>query len=87
MPCYVVSYDLRKSRDYESLYEAIKSYGSWAHVLESTWAIVTDKTHVEVRDHLLEHIDDDDGIFVVKSGGAGAWHSVLCQNKWLKDNL
>jgi len=87
MGCYIISYDLRNKRDYEDLYEAIKSYGTWAHITESTWAVVTSKSATQVRDHLLGHIDDDDRIFVVKSGVEAAWRSVICRNQWLKDNL
>lgn len=87
MACYIISYDLRAERDYEPLHEAIKSYGTWAHILESTWAVVASKSAVEVRDHLLDHLDDDDGLFVVKSGVEAAWRSVLCKSEWLKEHL
>lgn len=89
MPCYIISYDLRKpGRNYESLYEAIKSYGTWAHILESLWAIVSNKTAVQVRDHLLQYMDSDDGLFVVKSGAEAAWHNVIYKdNTWYQNNL
>ncbi len=85
--CYIISYDLRKKRDYESLYDAIKSYGNWAHILESVWAVVTEKSAKQVRDHLLSCMDNDDGLFVVKSGTEAAWQNVMCETQWLKDNL
>ena len=87
MSCYIISYDLRKERDYPSLYEAIKSYGTWARITDSTWAIVTNKSAVKIRDHLLETIDEDDRLFVVKSGAEAAWHEVRCRNEWLKQRL
>jgi hypothetical protein len=87
MACYLISYDLRNTREYENLYKAIKSYGTWAHVLESSWAIVSSKSAKEIRDHLKTFIDDDDGLFVVKSGIEAAWQKVRCKDKWLKDNL
>jgi len=87
MACYIVSYDLRKQRNYDSLYEAIKGYGGWAHILESTWAVVTQESAADVRNRLLQHLDADDGLFVVKSGTEAAWQSVLCKNDWLKTNL
>lgn len=87
MACYLISYDLRKAKDYERLYDAIKSYGTWAHVLESSWAVETDKTATNLRDHLAEFIDSDDGLFVVKSAGEAAWRNVLCKNEWLKEHL
>lgn len=85
--CYIIYYDLNKTKDYESLYAAIKSYGTWAKILKSCWAVVTTKTATEVRDHLLSVMDGDDGIFVVKSGKEAAWKNVECTSQWLKDNL
>jgi hypothetical protein len=85
--CYIISYDLRRDKDYESLYKAIKSYDTWAHILESTWAIVTEKTATEIREYLRKFTDSDDGLFVVKSGSEAAWVNVICKNQWLKDNL
>ncbi len=87
MPCYLISYDLRAQRDYESLYGAIKSYGTWAHILESIWAVVSDDPAKEIRDNLGGFIDDDDGLIVVLSGGEAAWRRVLCKNEWLKEHL
>lgn len=87
MPCYLISYDLRRDRDYDDLYEAIKEYRTWAHVLESTWAVVTQTSAKEIRNDLEQYTDNDDGLFVVKSGTEAAWRNVLCDNEWLKDNL
>ncbi len=87
MDCYIINYDLRNARDYDKLYDAIKSYGTYAHILESTWAIVTSKKASEVRNYLEKYIDKDDGIFVIKSGTEAAWRKVICRDKWLKDHL
>jgi len=87
MACYIISYDLRKERSYSDLYEAIKSYSRWAHILESTWAVTSDDSAVKVRDHLSLYIDEDDGLFVIKSGVEAAWRNVLCKNDWLKEHL
>ena len=86
MNTYIVTYDLRKSRDYESLYKAIKSY-KWAYVLESVWCIVTSDSAKDIRDYLKGFMDNDDGLFVIKSGTEAAWSNVECSNAWLKDNL
>ena len=87
MACYIISYDLKKERDYQSLYDGIKSYGTWARITESTWAIVTDESAVQVRDRLLSLVDSDDRLFVVKSGTEAAWRNVICKSEWLKRNL
>jgi hypothetical protein len=88
MACYIISYDLRKpGRNYDSLYAAIKSYGTWAHINESVWAVVTAEKAVQVRDKLLTHIDTNDRLFVIKSGTEAAWRNPICKNQWLKDHL
>lgn len=87
MATYIISYDLRKNRNYDGLYGAIKSYGTWAKITESTWAIKTSSTAVQVRDHLGSVTDKDDRIFVVKSGVEAAWRNAIAKNEWLKEHL
>jgi hypothetical protein len=88
MATYIISYDLRKpGQNYEQLYEAIKSYGTWAKINESLWAIVTTSNATQVRDKLLAHIDSNDRLFVIKSGVEAAWKNSICKNEWLKERL
>jgi len=87
MASYIISYDLVNKRDYKGLYDAIKSLGKWARVVESTWVIVSEKSCTEVRDELLSHMDGDDRLFVTQSSGIGAWRNARCSNDWLKTNL
>ena len=87
MSTYIITYDLKNTRNYNELYEYIKSYGSWAHINESTWAIVADQSASEIRDQLKNHLETDDLIFVIRSGTEAAWTNVLCSDKWLKKNL
>lgn len=62
----IVTYDLRNHRDYKTLIEAIKSYGTYAKIFESVW-YVRSKNHTatQCRDYLLQFIDSDDrlGVF------------------------
>ena len=84
---YIITYDMAEGGDYEDLYEAIKEYGTWAHINESTWAIVTEDKAKEIRDYLTEYLPQGSRLFVVKSGTAAAWRNVICSNEWLKNNL
>jgi len=84
---YIINYDLAEGGDYDSLIEAIKSYGTWAHLTESCWAIVTDKTASDVRDHLVQLLTPGSRLIVIKSGSVGSWRNVICSNEWLKKNL
>jgi len=89
MTTYVISYDLvkAKSKDYTELFDAIKTLGKWAKVVESTWIVVSDMSSVEIRDALTKHMDASDRIIVVQSGSVGAWKNSICTNEWLKNNL
>lgn len=87
--CYLISYDVSGesgSPDY-TIIDAIKSYKGWAHITESTWAVVSDKSHTEIRDDLSEYLPKGSRLFVLKSGGIAAWRNVICSNKWLKENI
>ena len=88
MSSKIVEYDLRQpDRNYDALYNAIKGYGTWAHVTESTWFIKTDETCVQVRDKLMELMDNNDRLFVGELSGTAAWHNTICEGQFLKDNL
>ena len=86
--CYIIIYDLRApGRDYNSLYEAIKAYGTWGKISESAWAIVTTEDSVTVRDYLLRYMDSNDRLMVIKSGQEAAWKNAIAKNDWLQLNL
>lgn len=87
MACYIISYDLTESNDYNNVYEALRSYKIWARITESTWAIVTNDTAVQVRDRLMAEVTNKDRIFVVRSGKSAAWINPRCKNEWLKKHL
>jgi hypothetical protein len=86
---FIISYDLAEgsSVDYQELFQAIKSYGTWAKITQSTWAVVTEKKATEVRDHILEYLPENSRIFVIKSGSIAAWRYTICRSEWLKKNL
>ena len=84
---YIISYDMAEGGSYNDLYEAIKSYGTWAKITESTWAVVTDLKAKEIRNDLEQYFPEGSSLFVVKSGTAAAWRNVQCSNEWLKKHL
>ena len=62
----IITYDLRNQRDYKTLIDAIKSYGTCAKLFESVWYIRSiTHTAEQCRDYLLQFIDNDDrlGVF------------------------
>ncbi len=87
MNCYIISYDLRFGGNYTSIHNAIKAYGTWAKITESTWAVVTNQSSEQVRDNLLGYMDNNDRLFVIKSGGEAAWMRVNCNYEWLQKHI
>lgn len=84
---FIVTYDAHEDTNYESLYEALKSYKTWAKITESTWAIVTDQKATEVRDKLVKFLPKGSRLFLVKSASIAAWRNPICSSDWLKKHL
>lgn len=90
MAVYVISYDLKSpGRNYSELYRRIKSYSGWAHIVESTWAVVSTQTSVQVRDYLSSALDSNDRLFVGVLRAPAAWTDSIPDevSRWLKRNL
>ncbi len=61
---YFVDYDLRKERDYQTLYDELNRLKA-IQVLESCWCLrIEDSSAVKIRDHFRKFIDANDGIMV-----------------------
>lgn len=64
MSLYFLTYDLRKSRNYQTLYDELKDFGA-VRILESTWCFNRVNTSATgLRDYFRKSIDSDDGIIV-----------------------
>ena len=88
MSSKVIEYDLcAPGRDYNELYNAIKQYGTWARLTESTWFVKTDDSCEKIRDDLLKAMDSNDRLFVGELTGVAAWHNLICSNDFLQKNL
>lgn len=86
--CYIISYDLcQPNQDYSKLYQALRSFPNWGKLTESTWAVVSEKTAVEIRDFLYPYIDNNDRLIVVLGGRSAAWTRLLARNEWVIENL
>lgn len=67
MALYFLDYDLRKQKDYDTLYAELKRLGAVRH-LKSAWSLKQDKTGMStaVRDHFRQFIDKDDGLMIAE---------------------
>ncbi|MEM7177469.1 MAG: hypothetical protein AAF503_07175 [Pseudomonadota bacterium] len=88
MTIYSVSYDLNKpGTKYTELYERIKSFGSWAHALDSTWFVSSSKSAAEVQSYLKPAIDKNDHLFVseINQNHSGWLPAEICE--WLRKQM
>ena len=64
MALFLLSYDLRNDRDYQSLYDKLDEFKA-IRVLESCWCFKRYNTNAEgLRDYFSKFIDSDDGLWV-----------------------
>ena len=82
---YLVTYDLnRPGQNYPQLYSAIQSVPH-CHALESVWFVQHQGGATKIRDWLVQYIDHNDRLFVVR---IDEWASRRLMNKcgdWLKE--
>ena len=85
MTRYIITYDLSApGRNYGALYERIKAYSAWARITESSFAIMTQQTSVQIRDNLGEVLDSNDKLLVGPLGVA-AWMGLDKEvSEWLQ---
>lgn len=66
MALFFIDYDLRKTRNYQPLYDELVNFKS-IRVLESSWCFHRfNTTCAGLRDHFKQFIDSDDGLSVVE---------------------
>ena len=87
----IITYDLRSpGRDYNTLFEKIKSYGTCIHFHESIWLVKTSKTVTEIRDDLCHILDINDTLLVMENEESASWGSFNLGEdsyKWLNNNI
>lgn len=71
----LITYDLNKSgKNYDGVFDAIKSLGSWAKYQKSAWFVSTNYSVTQARDHIWKQMDSDDSLMVVYAkNNSAAW--------------
>ncbi|MGK4923316.1 hypothetical protein ACSLUB_12355 [Bordetella hinzii] len=73
MALYFLSYDLRKTRNYQPLYDELAKFNA-TRVLESLWAFRrVDTNCAKLRDYFKQFIDADDGLIVIEAIDWASW--------------
>lgn len=86
---YLISYDLRApGRNYDDLYEVLKSAPSWWHHLESTWVIYTNESIDSWQQKIKKVIDNNDYFIIIHIDDAekNGWLPQKAWD-WLNNNL
>jgi len=89
MPCYIVTVESESEASLAKVAERIRTYPVQCPMLKTSWAVVTEKSAPEVRDHLVQVMMPSERLFVIQTGGAGAWRNSYGEkhNEWLKKYL
>lgn len=67
MRVYIVSYELRKKKNYTGLHEQLKASEGWWHYLDSTWLIATQEDANQLYNRLAPHLDREDSILIIQA--------------------
>ena len=86
VPMFVISYDLRKQRNYQPLWDQLNAWNC-QRVLESVWFGDLRGPAQTIRDILLTKMDGDDGLVVLELEPEFDWASARGQRSgtaWLQ---
>ena len=88
MAVYLIGYDLKApGRNYDDLYLAIKSLGSWCKPLDSEWLVDTTKNATVIHSVLKPKLDANDLILINKFSGDYFGTLSPAIWTWLKEHL
>ena len=87
MANYLITYDLIGKKDYDKLFEAIKSMANgYTRPLKSVWIIGHDGSASDIVNELTKYMDSDDKLFVTLVTKDTSWTKTLAESSrnWLK---
>ena len=95
MNSYLIAYDVDTTIDtpksssqvYSDIKEKLESYLIHGQLTESCRLILSDTTHVAIRDAFKGIMRPSDRLLVVKSANVAAWQNLKSDNKWIRDNI
>lgn len=89
MPKYLITYDLRKQRNYSDLIKQLRDWDSISP-LESVWLASLRGPASTVRDILKARMDNDDGLLIVELVAGADWATSKVNENgddWMRDNV
>jgi hypothetical protein len=84
-----INYDLRKpGRNYQPVYDYIKSHDGYAKPLQSLWLVRTEKSASTIRDELKNLVDSNDKIATFDvTGDSWATNFSDAHTDWMKGHM
>jgi hypothetical protein len=80
MALYILSYDLRKQRDYQPLWDELGKFHA-VRILESDWCFNRINTDTKgLRDYFKKFIDSDDGLLVAEVNDWATYKAIKTPN-------
>lgn len=91
MPAYMISYDLRKARNYDPLIKQLREWGC-IRPLKSLWLGNLKGNAATIRDLLRPLMDGDDGLLVCEIKPTSDWATFHLDNNeaataWVRENI
>ena len=85
---YIVIFQIANKSKENQIIEFLKTFNGWARITDNSFAVKTkDLKATDIREQLLKFKDENDRLFIVKSGVEAAWSNTRGRNQWFKDNL
>ncbi|MXN46069.1 hypothetical protein GR138_12795 [Shinella kummerowiae] len=91
MTAYMISYDLRKNRNYDPLIKQLRDWGC-VRPLQSLWLGNLKGNAATIRDLLRTLMDSDDGLMVCEIKATSDWATFKIDNNdatgaWIRQNI
>ena len=87
MSVYLITYDLNHETKRPPIVEEVHSYGLWAKLSESSYAIKTYDSVEAIYDRFNKHLDGNDQLYVIGLKAPWSGFGPKRVNEWLNENL
>ena len=89
MTTYIVTFEMPDDSKKSNLKKKLQQYDGYCAIHDNCWAIISDQTPAQIRDHLNQDFSPSDRIFVIRSGTYAAWSNPYGSenSEWLKERL
>jgi CRISPR-associated endonuclease Cas2 len=82
----LITYDLKKTKDYQKLFDALKKLGACKPLL-SVWVVNSTFSAKQLVEHLKQFIDSDDKLLVVEATTWASLHLTKAENDCLRAQI